>query len=64
MEKPEEVDYDPKCPYCDKEIEHLKIHHSEASRFLGLKLSAKLGVFSCPHCRRILGIASRAYGEQ
>ena len=64
MEKPEEIDYDPICPHCDQEVQHLKIHHSEASSFLGLKLNARLGVFSCPSCRRILGMASRAYGEK
>ena len=64
MEKLEEVDYNPKCPYCDVEIDHLNVHRSEAKDLILFELKAKLGIFSCPNCRRLLGTASLAWGEK
>lgn len=62
MDKPEKAEYNPVCPFCDREITHLISHESQAKSLLGLT-SAKLGYYSCPNCRKFLGMASRAYGE-
>ena len=59
LKKPEPATYDPKCPHCDKEFDQLRMHKPETTTFHGMDLSdATVGLFSCPHCRRVLGLAS------
>jgi len=63
MEKPQEVEYDPICPYCNKEIPHLNLHNW---RVKGLVFSetGRIGAFSCPNCKKFLSVASIAWGKE
>ena len=62
--KVEEAKYNPKCPYCEKEIETIGLHQGEPITFLGMKMrNATLAVFSCPHCQKVLGTAHQGWGE-
>ena len=56
--KAERVEYTPKCPFCDKEIEQLGLHEGEPVKFLGMNMKYSiLAVFSCPECHHIVGVA-------
>ena len=63
MEKPKEVEHNPVCPYCDKEISNLNLHYW---RVKGLVLgeSGRIGAYSCPNCGKLLGVASIAWGKE
>lgn len=39
----------PVCPHCEKELEAVTRHRGS------LNLLRHLDVFSCPHCRKVLG---------
>ncbi|MEZ6073112.1 MAG: hypothetical protein R3C10_23305 [Pirellulales bacterium] len=62
--KAEEAKYNPKCPYCEMEIETIGLHLGEPATFLGVQWrNATLAVFSCPHCQKVLGTAHQGRGE-
>lgn len=48
----EDQDPQPLCPFCEKDLEVVNDHRSH------LKLLYNLHVFSCPHCRRVLGVST------
>ena len=45
-----EVDYNPKCPHCDKEMR--EVHWQRIEAFY-----AEF-IYMCPHCRKALGIGA------
>jgi len=63
VEKPKEVEHDPICPYCGKEIPYLNLHPWRI-KGLVLKETGRIGAFSCPHCNKLLGVASIAWGKE
>jgi uncharacterized protein YbaR (Trm112 family) len=44
-------DPQPHCPHCEKELEVVNDHRSNVGHY-------HLHVFSCPHCRKVLGIST------
>ena len=48
----EDDDSQPLCSHCGKELEHINDHRSH------LEFLYKLHVFSCPHCRKVLGFST------
>jgi len=63
MEKPKEAEYNPICPHCDKKIPYLNAHCWEVRGFI-LKEGGRIGAFSCPNCKKFLGVASIAWGKE
>ena len=63
VEKPKEVEHNPVCPYCSEEISQLNLHHWEI-KGLVLKEMGRIGAFSCPNCKKLLGVASIAWGKE
>jgi hypothetical protein len=63
MEKPRQVEHNPICPYCDKEIPHLDVHCWRVKGVV-LKEDGRIGAFSCPSCGKFLGVASIAWGKE
>lgn len=63
VEKPKGVEHDPICPYCENEIPYLNLHRWTAKVFV-IKEMGAIGAFSCPHCKRFLGVASVFWGKE
>ena len=61
--KPKEVEHNPVCPYCETEISHLDLHPWQI-KGLVLREMGRIGAFSCPNCKKILGVASIAWGKE
>ena len=62
MEKPRVVEHNPICPYCGKEIPHVDAHYWLV-RGIVLQEGGRIGAFSCPNCKKLLGLASVAWGK-
>ncbi len=46
-----EVDEAPVCPYCEKELEEIRVNTKQAS------LVESHNVYSCSHCKKVIGVA-------
>ena len=63
METPKQSTEDPICPYCNNAIPHLNFHKWEREGVL-LTVKGSIGAFSCPSCKKLLGVASVAFGSE
>ena len=63
VDRPKEVEHNPICPYCDREIPYLNLHTWRV-RGIVLQESGRIGAFSCPNCKKFLGVASVAWGKE
>jgi hypothetical protein len=59
MNKATYVDFDPICPYCEKTIASPNVHYKK-----GMFTGSDVGTYSCPHCKKIIGITNIAWGEK
>ncbi len=48
-----EVDEIPVCPYCEEELDEIKVNAKQAP----WSLVEKHNVCFCPHCRKVLGVS-------
>lgn len=63
VEKPKQVEHNPVCPYCDQEIPYLNSHGWKKKDVL-LTTPGSIAAFSCPNCRKLLSVASVAWGKE
>lgn len=62
MKELQEVDYDPICPYCEKEIDQLCLHARRGATLLNKdEPLAGISALSCPHCKKLLGTSTLAF---
>ena len=65
MKELKEVDYNPICPHCGKEIEQLCLHPRRGSTLLRKEAPlAGISALSCPHCRKLIGASTLAFHQK
>jgi ssDNA-binding Zn-finger/Zn-ribbon topoisomerase 1 len=59
MDKATFVETDPICPYCEKTISSLNAHYKK-----GMLTGSDVGAYSCPHCKKIIGVTNITWGNK